>query len=52
MGQWIFLFSVRKIWYTEKQNNGKDGIAMRVVHTSDWHIGKVLNDYSLLEDQA
>lgn len=25
---------------------------MRVVHTSDWHIGKVLNDYSLLEDQA
>ena len=25
---------------------------MRVAHTSDWHIGKVLNDYSLLEDQA
>ena len=25
---------------------------MRVVHTSDWHIGKVLNDYSLLEDQT
>ncbi len=25
---------------------------MRVVHTSDWHIGKVLGDYSLLQDQA
>lgn len=25
---------------------------MRVVHTSDWHIGKMLGDYSLLQDQA
>ena len=24
---------------------------MRIVHTADWHIGKILNDYSLLEDQ-
>lgn len=24
---------------------------MRIVHTADWHIGKNLNDYSLLEDQ-
>lgn len=24
---------------------------MKIVHTSDWHIGKFLNDYSLLEDQ-
>ena len=24
---------------------------MRIIHTSDWHIGKFLNDYSLLEDQ-
>lgn len=24
---------------------------MRLIHTSDWHIGKVLNEYSLLEDQ-
>lgn len=24
---------------------------MRIVHTSDWHIGKTLNDYSLLKDQ-
>ncbi len=24
---------------------------MKIVHTADWHIGKVLNDYSLLEDQ-
>lgn len=24
---------------------------MRIVHTADWHIGKSLNDYSLLEDQ-
>lgn len=25
---------------------------MKIVHTGDWHIGKFLNDYSLLEDQA
>lgn len=24
---------------------------MRIVHTSDWHIGKTLSDYSLLRDQ-
>lgn len=24
---------------------------MKIVHTSDWHLGKSLNDYSLLEDQ-
>lgn len=24
---------------------------MRIIHTADWHIGKILNDYSLLEDQ-
>lgn len=24
---------------------------MRIVHTSDWHIGKTLSDYSLLKDQ-
>lgn len=24
---------------------------MRIVHTSDWHIGKVVNDFSMLEDQ-
>ena len=24
---------------------------MRIIHTSDWHIGKLLSDYSLLEDQ-
>ncbi len=24
---------------------------MKLVHTADWHIGKNLNDYSLLEDQ-
>lgn len=24
---------------------------MRIVHTSDWHIGKTLNDYPLLQDQ-
>ena len=24
---------------------------MRLLHTSDWHIGRFLNEYSLLEDQ-
>lgn len=24
---------------------------MRILHTADWHIGKTLYDYSLLEDQ-
>lgn len=24
---------------------------MKILHTSDWHIGRLLNDYSLLEDQ-
>lgn len=24
---------------------------MKIIHTSDWHLGKILNDYSLLEDQ-
>lgn len=24
---------------------------MKIVHTADWHIGKILNDYSLLDDQ-
>lgn len=26
-------------------------MGMRIVHTADWHIGKNLNDYSLLDDQ-
>ena len=25
---------------------------MKILHTSDWHIGKVVNDFSLIEDQA
>lgn len=24
---------------------------MKIVHTSDWHIGKIVNDFSMLEDQ-
>lgn len=24
---------------------------MKIVHTADWHIGKIVNDHSLLEDQ-
>ncbi|EPC64009.1 exonuclease SbcD, partial [Lacticaseibacillus paracasei subsp. paracasei Lpp14] len=24
---------------------------MRFLHTADWHIGKKLNDFDLLEDQ-
>ena len=24
---------------------------MRFLHTADWHIGKTLNDFSLLDDQ-
>lgn len=24
---------------------------MKIVHTADWHIGKMMNDYSLLDDQ-
>lgn len=24
---------------------------MKIVHTGDWHLGKILSDYSLLEDQ-
>ena len=24
---------------------------MKILHTSDWHIGKIVNDFSLLEDQ-
>ena len=24
---------------------------MRIIHTSDWHIGRILNGYSLLKDQ-
>lgn len=25
---------------------------MKIIHTSDWHIGKIVNDFSMLEDQA
>jgi len=25
---------------------------MRIIHTSDWHLGRVLHQESLLEDQA
>ena len=24
---------------------------MKIIHTSDWHLGKVVNEYSMLEDQ-
>jgi DNA repair protein SbcD/Mre11 len=24
---------------------------MKILHTADWHIGKIVNDYSMLEDQ-
>lgn len=27
------------------------GFKMRIVHTSDWHIGKIVNEYSMIEDQ-
>ena len=26
-------------------------LPMKIIHTSDWHLGKLLNDYSLLADQ-
>lgn len=25
---------------------------MRILHTADWHIGKIVNEFSMLEDQA
>ena len=25
---------------------------MRILHTADWHLGKIVNDFSMLEDQA
>lgn len=25
---------------------------MKIIHTADWHLGKILNDYPLLEDQT
>ena len=24
---------------------------MRILHTADWHIGKIVNEFSMLEDQ-
>ena len=24
---------------------------MKIVHTADWHIGKIVNEYSMIEDQ-
>ena len=24
---------------------------MRILHTADWHLGKIVNDYSMIEDQ-
>ncbi|HRF52299.1 MAG TPA: exonuclease subunit SbcD, partial [Trichococcus flocculiformis] len=24
---------------------------MRILHTADWHLGKIVNDFSMLEDQ-
>ena len=24
---------------------------MKVIHTSDWHIGKIVNEFSMIEDQ-
>ena len=24
---------------------------MKIIHTGDWHIGKIVNEYSMLEDQ-
>ena len=28
------------------------GILLRILHTADWHIGRFLNKYSLIEDQV
>ncbi|ABS26347.1 nuclease SbcCD, D subunit [Anaeromyxobacter sp. Fw109-5] len=28
------------------------GVALRILHTSDWHLGRALHEESLLEDQA
>src|SRR5699024_10373894 len=25
---------------------------MKIIHTADWHIGKIVNEFSMLEDQA
>ena len=24
---------------------------MKIIHTSDWHIGKIVNEFSMIEDQ-
>ena len=24
---------------------------MKIIHTSDWHIGKIVNEYSMIDDQ-
>ncbi len=30
---------------------GKERCFLRIIHTSDWHLGRFLNGYSLIEDQ-
>lgn len=30
----------------------KEVISMKILHTSDWHLGRTLHGYSLIEDQA
>ncbi|MDZ7836340.1 MAG: metallophosphoesterase [Alkalibacterium sp.] len=25
---------------------------MKILHTADWHIGKIVNEFSMIEDQA
>jgi DNA repair protein SbcD/Mre11 len=40
--------SFKKILIFEKHNHTK---SMKILHTADWHLGKLFNNISLLEDQ-
>lgn len=48
----ILVLVVKILYYINTNKRSIRGVKMKVIHTADWHLGRILNGKSLLEDQA
>ena len=47
----VFTEKGKKAYRIETNKRSYQEVIMKIVHTADWHLGKILNGKQLLEDQ-
>ena len=43
---------IRATFLLQNTNRWTGDFPMRILHTADWHLGKIVNDFSMLDDQT